>query len=647
MSGMEADGSRPERQTSGRLWNRIYWSLAGVAVIAVSLVIRYYWSAPQANAQAPVQQRSTPVAAPQADPPTAAPAQSNKQVAATVNDRRITRQQLADACVQRFGKDVLESLVNKYLIAHELQRNNLAISDQEIRAEIDRLAKKFRLSVQQYLQLLERERNIKPEQYARDIIWPTLALRKLASDRLTVSPQELQQAKDSLYGPAVMARVIMLGDIQTAERIHAQLRTSPQDFAKLAREHSTDAPSASSGGRLQPIRRHMGDKQIEDVVFSLDEGQISPVVRIADQFGIFLAEKKIPARPVKLAEVEQQLRDRIIDGKLRSAASDLFEQLQKTAVVVNVYNDPARRQQMPGVAATINGQPIPMVELAEECLARHGEQVLENEINHVLVEQELARRGVQITQADLHEEIARAAQLANVVDENKQPDVQAWIKTITEEQGLSYDVYIRDLIWPTASLKKLVAGAVQVSEEDLEKGMEANYGPRVRCRAILISNLRRAQEVWNKARQNPTVEYFAKLAEEYSEETSSGSLGGQVPPLQKHGGQPILEREAFKLEQGELSGVIQVGEHFVILFCEGYTEPVKVEMQEVRDLLEQDIYEKKVRVAMAKRFDQLRQSATIDNFLTGKTQAPETKKPSPAGAAGATSLRPVEGISPQ
>ena len=42
------------------------------------------------------------------------------------------------------------------------------------------MAKSFSLPVDQWLKLLKQEREVQPEQYANDIIWPTLALRKLA-----------------------------------------------------------------------------------------------------------------------------------------------------------------------------------------------------------------------------------------------------------------------------------------------------------------------------------------------------------------------------------------------------------------------------------------------------------------------------------
>ena len=96
-----------------------------------------------------------------------------------------------------------------------------------------------------------------------------------------------------------------------------------------------------------------------------------------------------------------------------------------------------------------------------------------------------------------------------------------------------------------------------------------------------------------------------------------------MPPIAKHNGQPTLEKEAFALKPGELSGVIQMGDKYVILFCEGYTTPEKVEYDKVRDLIYEDIREKKQQLAMTDLFDHLQKTATIDNFLAGKSQSPD------------------------
>ena len=120
---------------------------------------------------------------------------------------------------------------------------------------------------------------------------------------------------------------------------------------------------------------------------------------------------------------------------------------------------------------------------------------------------------------------------------------------------------------------------------------------------------------------------FGDLAEEYSIEPTSKSLRGEVPPIRRYGGQPQLEDVAFELQPGELSGIIQLGDKFVILKCEGRTEPVDVKFQEVRQILHQDIYEKKLRMAMGEKFEEIRTKARIDNFLAGTSQSPDRVKP--------------------
>ncbi|MGD9636678.1 MAG: peptidylprolyl isomerase, partial [Pirellulales bacterium] len=510
----------------------------GVAGLAVALAIRTYTGTPIADAQVVGGNGQAGKSQGTGKNPDALPRVERPQhdVMAVVNGEDIRREALAAACVDRFGEEVLEGLVNKKLIEHHCQNRQIAVTDAEINAEIDRMAERFKIGRQQWLQMLAKERGINEQQYRRDILWPTLALRKLAADQLQVTDQQIQEAYESQFGEAVKCRLIVLKTREEADKVHRQLTANPDDFARLALQLSQDVNSASIGGMIQPIRRHVGDTAIEQAVFALQDNQLTPVIPVADQFAILKCEGRLPAREVPLANVHDELVERIKEDKLRDVASGLFEQLQNSATIQNVWNNPQLRQQMPGVVATVNGQPIQYRELAEECLLRHGEEVLQVEISHLLLQQAITKQNVTVTQQDLDDEIAHAAKLAGVVDKQGNPDFDKWFKLATEEQGLKKEQYLRDSVWPSAALKKLTGGTVQVSQEDLQKSFDANYGERVRCRAIVLGEMRRAQEVWAKARQNPTIEFFSDLAEQYSIEPQSKALRGEVPPIRKNGG---------------------------------------------------------------------------------------------------------------
>lgn len=611
---MAETNSQPAEQPKHTLWKRLAMVAGGIAVLGSCLAVRHYWGPEAANAKGPV-------AAPAAATKPAGPAQpATLQVVAIVNGEEIGRNDLARYCLWHYGKPVLESVVNKRLIIDRCRELNLEVTQVEVDQEIDRVARKFGLPVDQWIKMLKDERNITAQQYGNDIIWPTLALRKLASKQMQVTPQELAKAKETQYGPAVKARLIACNDEQKARQVHAKALANPEDFGNLAKDYSDDVNSASTKGLIQPIRRHMGDAKIELAAFNLQPGQVSEVIPAGNQFVILKCEELLPPRQVP-KNYEAALTETIRESKLRDSAGEIFKELQSKAVVQNVFSDAEKSKQMPGVAALVNNRKITTLELAEECINRHGTEVLANLITRRVLEQVCKKRNIVVTEQDEDEEIGRAALSMGKVDKQGRPDVEAWLKTIKEEQGVDPDIYIHDAVWPSVALKKMVGASVKIEEEDLKKGFEANYGPRVRCLAVVLSNQRVAQDVWARARDNPTSKYFGDLAEQYSVEGSSRALRGEVKPIQRHGGQPVLEQAAFQLQPGELSGVIQVGDKFVVLRCEGYTTPTKVDFAEVRQLIADDLYEKKLRLAMSQEYDRLIEAAQIDNYLAGTTQS--------------------------
>jgi parvulin-like peptidyl-prolyl isomerase len=615
---------------------RIGVAVASLAVIGTCAAVRTMWGPTDAEAQSSAIRRTSATEPASRRSATKLSAPARPEIMAVVNGQQIRREELARECLRHYGKEVLEAYVNKHLISIECRRRGVNITQAMINAEIDRMAKKFKLERPQYLQLLEQERGINRARYAKDIVWPMLALRQLAADRLTVSPEELRKAYESDFGPAVRVQMIQLDDPQQAEQIYGQLIANPDQFGRLAGKHSIDKNSASAKGWIQPIRRHIGEPTLERVAFSLREGEISRPITVPLMSGrkssatkntyVILkchGQSKAPQAP-RRRDVRKQLIEKIRDGKLRVASSSVFAELQKNLHVENIFNDPEKRRQFPGVAARINGHPIAIRDLAEECLDRHGEDVLVGKINQKLLEQALERQKLEVTREEIESEIARAAVAMAHTTKSGAPDRQSWINFITKQQGVSEQVYITDAVWPSAALKKLVGGKVEVTNEDIQKAYDATYGRRVICQAILMDDMRRAQRVWDMARKKPTEAHFARLAEEYTLDAGGREIGGQIPPIERNGGRPQLEREAFQLQVGEISSIISLGDKLVILRCKGHTRPQKISLADVRDELYDDLHERKLRRTMARRFEQLRRSANIENYLTGEVH--EAKK---------------------
>jgi len=633
------------------------------AVVAICVGLKAFWPTVPVDAAGPQQPGQVPqrpvanAAAPQQLPVNtpAGPAKQGQlaadpqaKIVANVNGEEITRVELAQACMIRFGKPVMESLINKQLISQYCAQQKIQITPQDLTVEVDRLARKFRMTSEEYLKMLKQERGISPEQYTSEIVWTTLALRRLAAQTITPSDDEIAQAFESQYGEAVKTRIIVLNDEQQAQQVCQAARQNPDDFGSLARKHSQD-PSASVGGLIPPLRRYMGEPALEKAAFALNEtdravSNVIPLKIVGDpqtpgtrQFAILKFEGLMKPMQVEREQVKAMLRDGIVEKKIREEAAKIFTQLESRAqqqkAIVNVYNDPQLRNKYPGVAAQVYQKQIRIDELSEECVSRHGIQVLEALVSKRLLQQALKTRNIQVTQDDLDGEVAKAALLMGVKNAQGGPDIEAWLNKVVTEEGVSVKTYLDDSVWPSVALAKL-AGQVQITEEDLKNGYEANYGSRVKCRAIVMINLRKAQEVWEEARRTPTVETFGKLAETHSADPASKALQGKIPPIQKHGGQKMIEAEAFKLQPNELSGIINIGENYVILFCEGYTQPTQAPFAEVRQGIHDDIHEKKQRNQMSQAYLAMQENARIDNYLAGTTHYPTKKAAHQKPAAG-------------
>jgi parvulin-like peptidyl-prolyl isomerase len=589
----------------------------------------------------------------------ATPKAATNQIAAVVNGEQITRTELGRECIRRYGEEVLEGLVNRQLIVEACTARGVQITEKDVDAEIDRIATRFGLDRSRWLSLLEQERGYSETQYKREVVWPMLALRRLAADQVTVSQDELKKAFESEFGPRVRARLIAVTSKAKADQARAEAIANPTTFGELSKNYSDEAGVASSYGVIPPIRKHLGDPNIERIAFALKPGQVSEVVQVANMYYILKCEEQIQGQLIAsqhLAEQQKRLEEKLRENKMRIAAAQMMEQVEKAAQIEIVFTDPEKSKAMPTVAAIVNGKQITLQQLAEECIIRHGEEVIDGEINRRILTQELAKKKLVIDKTDIDAEVARAALAYGFETPDKKPDVKRWLENITSQDGATVDLYVRDAVWPSVALKKLVGSKVSITDEDLKKGYEANYGERVEVLACVLSDQRLALRVWDMAKGNPTDAFFAQLAEQYSVEPASRANGGKVPPIRRNGGSPEIEKAAFALQPGELSGVIAIEKQYIFMRCLGRTKPEQIAFEDVRELLIRDIQEKKLRVMMTGEFDRLRSTAQVDNFLANTSQSgrlpragaltPVAPGGAPGARVGSPAARPVPGDGP-
>lgn len=271
----------------------------------------------------------------------AAPKGGASTAVAKVGSQFVTEEMLARECIARHGKEVLDDLINRIIIEQACKKENESVSPAEVEEEIGKIAKRFNLDPIEWQKMLQSERNITPDQYRLSVIWPMLALRKLAkTDAIkNVGEDELNEEFERQYGPRVKCRMIMSDNLRRAQEVWSLAKKDPDNFDKLAQEHSIDQNSKSLGGAIPPIPMHSGNEAVEKAVFKLKEGELTGVVEFPTPAGTRYAILKCEGRtkPVvdDIESVRETLVDELIERKTQESIAKVFEDIKSNTRVDN------------------------------------------------------------------------------------------------------------------------------------------------------------------------------------------------------------------------------------------------------------------------------------------------------------------------
>ena len=163
--------------------------------------------------------------------------------------------------------------------------------------------------------------------------------------RLVVSPSEItayyEQHLDQYQGAeSVRLSNILIrigGGLDDAQaKVRAQevrdALTGGADFTKLATQHS-QGPNAAEGGMMGWVQRGRLIPEIEQAVFALEPGQISPVVKSTLGYHVFRVEERRPVQTKPIAEVQGEIRDALLQTKFQQRYREWIAKLREHAYI--------------------------------------------------------------------------------------------------------------------------------------------------------------------------------------------------------------------------------------------------------------------------------------------------------------------------
>ncbi|MGI6468285.1 MAG: foldase [Syntrophomonadaceae bacterium] len=243
--------------------------------------------------------------------------QLGQPAVADINGEKITKDEFYDSLVKANGSQVLDTLIAKKLIQLEAEKQNIAVSEDEIQAELNQYYDYYG-GEQAFIEAVQASGHTIEE--VKEDMLINLQIKKLIAPTVTISEEEMQayfeENRDSFAEPEqVKASHILVDSIEKANEVKSRL-DGGADFAELAKEYSLDTTNKDSGGDLGYFERDTMVAEFEEAAFSMEVGTISAAVKTEYGYHIIKVTDKKAAQEPDYEASKESIRDTLLDEKI-------------------------------------------------------------------------------------------------------------------------------------------------------------------------------------------------------------------------------------------------------------------------------------------------------------------------------------------
>lgn len=266
------------------------------------------------------------------------------------------------------------------------------------------------------------------------------------------------------------------------------------------------------------------------------------------------------------------------------------------------------------IVARVNGQAVRRGDIVSVLLRGRGKRLLEELIVLEAVRQEAAKKNIQETDALVAAQLNRI--LADMAPGKPRREQLALLDYMLESRGLTRPEF--DLIVERqALLRELVNPYVEVTEQMLRAEYERQHGRRVEVRQLVVSNIRKIEQVQKRLEAGAN---FAEIVQEASEEEQSLLRGGLLGPISwadEDVPEPVRAAALGLQTPGRRSKPFSYRDEtgrqrWCLLQLERVIPADGISFESVRDELEGSIQKRQLRKRMSEREQSLRNKALVE-----------------------------------
>ncbi|WP_230203586.1 peptidylprolyl isomerase [Bacillus massiliigorillae] len=261
---------------------------------------------------------------------------SKKDAVASVNGEDITKEEVYNILVKQGGTTVVDTLINNKVIELEAKKKDIKVSDKEIDKELKSFIESY--GGEDAFNSALKQSGITLEYFKTDIE-NFLKVEKILKPSIKITDKEMkeyfEENKDSFaQKEQVEASHILVEDEAKAKEVKKKLDAG-EDFAKLAKEYSTDTSNAEKGGELGYFGKGDMVEAFEKVAFATKVGEISEPVKTDYGYHIIKVTGKKEAKEAKYEDHKEEVKKALFDEKLNTEYPTWLEKTKKKYDIQN------------------------------------------------------------------------------------------------------------------------------------------------------------------------------------------------------------------------------------------------------------------------------------------------------------------------
>jgi parvulin-like peptidyl-prolyl isomerase len=162
---------------------------------------------------------------------------------------------------------------------------------------------------------------LKAEKYSRGIV------RDLVVEESEVRDYYERNQKEFILPERIAVSQVLLRTEREAVEAWEKLRSASEDeFRELARSESI-GPEATAGGEMGVFQRGQLPPEMDEAVFAVQEGEISPIIESSYGFHIFRVDRRFPAETKSLEDASSSIKVKLLDFKSQAALARHLDEL--------------------------------------------------------------------------------------------------------------------------------------------------------------------------------------------------------------------------------------------------------------------------------------------------------------------------------